>query len=109
MTNHTTAEIRRWHTELRQGNEDWYDLAGELLDKLEAAERWNTEKTALNNSLKSALEATEVLRLRGEMGDLNYRHECLKSMYTDEMNYLDDDLSVDLAIDEFILEEQSHS
>ena len=38
MTNHTTAEIRHWHTELRQGNEDWYDLAGELLDRLEVSE-----------------------------------------------------------------------
>jgi len=35
----TTTEIRRWHTELRQGNEDWYDLAGELLDRLDKAEQ----------------------------------------------------------------------
>ena len=46
--------------------------------------------------------------LQGD-SELEYRHECLKMMYSDEMNYLDDDLSVDLAIDEFISEEQSHS
>ena len=46
--------------------------------------------------------------LQGD-SELEYRHECLKMMYSDEMNYLDDDLSVDLAIDGFISEEQSHS
>ena len=34
----TTATIRAWHTHMEQGAPDWYDLAGELLDRLEKAE-----------------------------------------------------------------------
>ena len=51
----------------------------------------------------------EVDSLTDALKDLEYRHETLKILYADGMNFDDDDVPVDLAIDEFILEEQSHS
>jgi len=63
----TTAEIRHKVTNLAVlsgwcGDEieeaEWIMEA--LLDRLEAAERWNTEKTALNESLKAALKTAEA-------------------------------------------------
>ena len=46
-------------------------------------------------------------RLIEHIADLEYRHECLKMLYADEMDCVDGE--VDLHIDEFISEEQSHS
>jgi len=75
----TTAEIRRWHTELRQGNEDWYDLAGELLDRLEARikdfdsllarDTKNLRRLIAANEKHETAEA-EVTRLRGELENI---------------------------------------
>ena len=47
--------------------------------------------------------------IEAKLSKLEYRHETLKMMYADEMNFSDDDVPVELAIDEFIAEEQSHS
>ena len=40
-------------------------------------------------------------RLIDHIADLEYRHECLKMLYADKMNYVED-AEVDFHIDEFI-------
>lgn len=66
---------------------------------------WDDRATLIKEyrKLEGRLKAAEL-----KLNELTYRHECLKSMHEDEMNYIDPH-SVDVAIDEFISEEQSHS
>ena len=56
-------------------------------------------------------EPTKLLQrladAEAKLDDLQYRHECLKLLYSDEMNYLDDDQSVDDDIDTFIQMEKN--
>ena len=50
----------------------------------------------------------EAKKARTLTSDLEYRHECLKLMYDDQVNCIPPH-TVDMDIDEFIREEQAHS
>jgi hypothetical protein len=102
----TTAELV---TFLRgeQAHAKACDYQGEESQFKESADRIESLEQQLEQ--RDVLHEVAVIAYREQLEQVKYRHECLKGMYSNEMNYLDDDQSVDDAIDNFILEEESHS
>ena len=60
MTEPTTEDYRKWFDANMSDDIELYEISRNMLDRLESAERWNTEKTALNESLKAALKTAEA-------------------------------------------------
>ena len=54
----TTADMKKWHENMEAGVGDWYDLAGILIERLEAAEATNE---ALTRELGKTITAADKL------------------------------------------------
>jgi len=61
----TTATIRAWHTHMEQGALDWYDLAGELLDRLDKAEQRLGDAGELPDKWRGRAAALDLAGLEG--------------------------------------------
>ena len=89
-----TAEIRERHEEMVGDIENLWSQCR------------NTPDASMDEEMIAHKDRGILL---DKLKDLEYRHETLKIMYADAMGFQDDDVPVELAIDEFISEEQSHS
>jgi len=72
-------------------------------DKAQLTERIRRSIKLLSDTCNALPELLDMVE------DAEYRYECLKSLYEDEMNYSATGDQAEQDVDDFIAEEQSHS